>query len=142
MHSVAHVANLTGRHQQAIDLCHEAFEKQRRFGVNFDQADLLGVMADAHHGLGRYREAAEALSMALPIFRDHFMRRHHALCLLKLGYAYQAMGDYGQAITSAQESLPIFRELRLAQYEKQVFQTIANCERGLKLTTLPLPPHS
>jgi DNA-binding SARP family transcriptional activator/tetratricopeptide (TPR) repeat protein len=142
MHSVAHVANLTGRHQEAINLCHEAHDLQGKFGVNFDEADWLGIMADAHHGLGRYREAAEALSMAFPIFRDQFMRRHQALCLLKLGYAYQAMGDYGQAITSARESLPIFRELRLAQYEKQVFQTIANCERRLKLTTLPLPPHS
>jgi DNA-binding SARP family transcriptional activator len=142
MHSVAHVANLTGRHQEAINLCHEAHDLHEGIGVNHGNstwlsASWLGVMADAHQGLGRYREAAEALSMAFPIFRDHFMRRMQALCLLKLGYAYQAMGDYEQAITSARESLTIFRELRLAHYEKQALQTISDCEQQLPTTDTP-----
>jgi hypothetical protein len=33
------------------------------------------------------------------------MRRQHALCLLKLGYAYQAMGDYHAAVDHLEESV-------------------------------------
>jgi tetratricopeptide (TPR) repeat protein len=131
MHTVAHVANLTGRHQAAFDMCHEASELNRRLGVTVDKAGWLGILGDAHYGLGRCQEAAEALSAALPIFRDHFMSRHQGLCLLKLGYAHQAMGDYGQAISSAEESLPIFRELQLRHFEERALQVIASCRRGL-----------
>ena len=56
-------------------------------------AEWLGIRGDAYRGLGRYRESAESLNVALPIFRDHFMRRHHGLCLLKLGYTYPAIGN-------------------------------------------------
>jgi hypothetical protein len=67
-------------------------------------ADYLGLSGDAYYGLGRYRESAESLRSALPIFRDHFMRRHHGLCLLKMGYAYEALGDHHAAIRHLRES--------------------------------------
>ena len=64
------------------------------------------------------------------------MRRHQALCLLKLGYAYQAMGDYRQAIADMEESLSIFRELRLTHYEERVLQTIETCRQQLRPSEL------
>lgn len=138
MHTVAHVANLTGRHQAAIDMSSQALELRQKLGVTVDEADWLGIVGDAHQGLGRYTEAAETLSMALPLFRDTFQHRHQALCLLKLSYAYQAMGDYEQAIASLEESLPIFRELQLTHYEQQALQTIKSCRRQLQ-PTAPAP---
>jgi hypothetical protein len=53
-------------------------------------ADWLGMSGDAYYGLGRYRQSVTALRSALPVFRDRFMHPHHALCLLKMGYAYKA----------------------------------------------------
>jgi tetratricopeptide (TPR) repeat protein len=138
MHTVAHVANLTGRHQEAIDLSREALGLREKLGVGVENASWLGIVGDANHGLGRYREAAEALLKACPIFRDHFMRRHQALCLLKVGYAYLAMGDYQAALINMEESLPIFHELRLTQYEQRVVQTIDSCRLQLQASGDPL----
>jgi hypothetical protein len=55
----------------------------------------------------------EALASALPRFFDHFLQRHHARCLLKLGHAYQALGDREAAARHPQESVEIFERLRL-----------------------------
>ena len=122
MRAVAHVANLAGRHQEAIDLSHEALALNEKLGVGVENASWLGIVGDALHGLGRYQEAVEAFSKACPIFQDHFMRRHQALCLLKVGYAYLAMGDCQAALANMEESLPILHELRLTQYEQRVVQ--------------------
>jgi tetratricopeptide (TPR) repeat protein len=95
--------------------------------LQFVVAAWLGITGDAYQGLGRYRAAAESLNAALPIFRDRFMRRHHALCLLKLGYAYQAMGDYQTAISYLTESLGILDRLKLVTYAERARQAIDAC---------------
>ena len=92
--------------------------------------DWLGLSGDAYYGLGRYLESAESLRRALPVYRDHFMRRHHGLCLLKMGYAYQAMGDHEAAIGSLQESLDIFGPLQLSHYAMRARETLMICQES------------
>jgi tetratricopeptide (TPR) repeat protein len=96
-------------------------------GVRVATADWLGLSGDAYYGLGRYRESADSLRSALPIYRDHFMRRHHGLCLLKMGHAYQAMGDHQAAIRSLQECLGIFGQLQLDHYAMRARETLIIC---------------
>jgi DNA-binding SARP family transcriptional activator/transcriptional regulator with XRE-family HTH domain len=131
LHTVGHVANLTGRPHAAIDTYHQALEFRKKLGVTLDEGSWLGIRGDAEQGLGRYDQAAQAYLTALPIFRRQFMGRHQALCLLKLSDCYRAMGQLSQAMDSAEESLPIFRELRLAHYADRATRTIGECERAL-----------
>ncbi len=119
LHTVAHVYNLTGRHEGALHLCEDGLGLARDLGVRVATADWLGITGDPYYGLGRYHEAAESLRSALPIYRDHFMHRHHALCLLKMGYAYQAVGDYQAAIPHLDESLGIFDKLQLGHFAER-----------------------
>ncbi len=139
MRTVAHVAGLTGRHEASIEMCDQAQEYRQKLGVTFGEESWLLLRADADQGLGRYHEAAEALSTALPIFRDRLMGRHQALCLLKLGYAYQAMCDYEQAIASLEESLPIFRELRLPHLEQRALRTLESCQQQQSMASTQTP---
>ena len=127
LHTLAHVYNLAGRHQDALRFCQEGLSMARNLGLQTANAEWLGLRGDAYHGLGRYREAAEALGTAAPIFRDHFVRRHHGLCLLKLGYACQAMGDHQAAIAHLSESLDIFGQLRLDHYAERARQALIDC---------------
>lgn len=115
---------MTGRHEAAIDMSHAARRFRQKLDTGFNEADWLGIAGDAYQGLGRYTEAAEAYSKALPIFRELFMSRHQARCLLKLGHTHQAIGNYVQAVTFTRESLSIFRELRLVHYERQALREI------------------
>jgi DNA-binding SARP family transcriptional activator len=127
LHSTAHIYNLAGRHEEAITACHEGLRVSGGIGISVGQFEWEGVLADAYQGLGRYQDAADILAKAIPGFRDHFMRRHHALALLKLGYAHQAMGKFTEAIGHLEEALPIFGDLRLPHYEERVLETILNC---------------
>jgi tetratricopeptide (TPR) repeat protein/transcriptional regulator with XRE-family HTH domain len=124
LHTVALVYNLTGRHQDARDLCLQGLALAQDLGVQVAIADWLGISGDAYYALGRHREAAEALLGALPIYRDHFMRRHHALCLLKLGRTYQAIGEYRLAARYLHESLDIFDRLQLAYFAKSAREAL------------------
>jgi len=124
LHSLAFSCTRAGKHDEAIELLLQRFELCQKLGDLRGQALSMGVLGDAYHGLGRYEDAVAAFERALPVFRDHFIRRHHALCLFKLGCAYGAMGDATQAERSLQESLPIFRELRLYAHEDQVRQVL------------------
>ena len=128
LHSVASVYTAVGRHEDALQLCHEGLAMAQRLGVQAAVAEWLGVRSDACRGLGRYRDAAESLLSALPIFRDHFMHRHHGLCLLKLGYTYEALGDYQAASHYLEESLDIFRRLRLTRYADRARDTLRTCQ--------------
>jgi tetratricopeptide (TPR) repeat protein/transcriptional regulator with XRE-family HTH domain len=114
LHSVASVYGVVGRHEDALELCGEGLALAQRLGLQAAIADWLGVRGDAYRGLGRYREAADSLLSALPIFCDHFMHRHHGLCLLKLGYTYQAMGDHQAASRYLEQSLDMFSRLQVA----------------------------
>jgi hypothetical protein len=56
------------------------------------------------------------------------MRRHHGLCLLKLGYAHQAMGDYPAAADYLTESMAIFSQLELTHFVERAQQALETCQ--------------
>jgi tetratricopeptide (TPR) repeat protein/DNA-binding XRE family transcriptional regulator len=127
LHSVAHVYNRADRYEDSLHLCQEGQTLAQSLPTQVATADWLGMSGDAYYGLGRYHESIEALRAALPVFRDSFMRRHHALCLLKLGYAYQAIGDYSAAIDHLEESLSIFGQLQLYHFADRARETLDAC---------------
>jgi DNA-binding SARP family transcriptional activator/tetratricopeptide (TPR) repeat protein len=127
MHSAAHVYNLTGRHQAALDICQRGLQRAREVGLPGREAEWLAILGETYDLLGRHREAAASLRAALPIFRTHLMHRFHALSLLKLGYAYQAMNNYLAAARRMEESLVIFDELQLSHYSQRAREGIASC---------------
>jgi tetratricopeptide (TPR) repeat protein/DNA-binding XRE family transcriptional regulator len=134
LHTAAHVCNLAGLHDAALRHCEVGTPLARRLGLQVNVAGLSGIRGDSHHSLGRYREAVEAFRSALPVFRDHFLHRHHALCLLKLGYAYQALGDREAAARHLQESVEIFDRLRLDHYTTRAREALRSV-RPSQLTT-------
>jgi tetratricopeptide (TPR) repeat protein len=138
LHSVASVYNLAGRHADALHLGQDGLALGRDLGVR-ELADWLGLLGDAYHGLGRYGEAAESLRSALPFYRDRFMRRHHALCLLKMGYACQAMGDNQAAISYLNQSLGIFEQLQLAHYTERARNALTACQTSQLVSSDQLP---
>jgi tetratricopeptide (TPR) repeat protein len=127
LHTLVSVYNLVGRHEDALQLSRESLGLAENLGPQAI-ADRLGQLGDSYHGLGRYREAAQSLSQALPIYRDHFMRRHHALCLLKIGNACQAMADHEAAISHLEESLGIFEQLQLDHYAERAREALSSCQ--------------
>jgi tetratricopeptide (TPR) repeat protein/DNA-binding XRE family transcriptional regulator len=127
LHTVANVCNVAGRYEDALRLCQDGLDLARDLRIKVATAEWLGIRGDACRGLGRYREAAESLNAAVPIFRDHFMRRHHGLCLLKLGYTYQASGDHQTAVSYLTESRAIFDQLQLDHYSERVRQALDAC---------------
>jgi DNA-binding SARP family transcriptional activator/DNA-binding XRE family transcriptional regulator len=124
LHDLAHICIKAGRYHEAIDLSLRRFELCRQVGDLRGEALSMCVLGDAYHGLGRFEDAVAAFEQALPVFRDHFIRRFHAVCLFKLGCAHAAMGNPMQANRSLRESLPIFRELRLPAYEESVREAL------------------
>ena len=58
LHTAAHVYNLAGRHEDALDLCQQGMSLARVLGVQNMEAEWLGVSGDAYYGLRRYREMA------------------------------------------------------------------------------------
>jgi tetratricopeptide (TPR) repeat protein len=124
LHDLAHSCIKAGRYHEAIDLSLRRFELCRQVGDLRGEALSMCVLGDAYHGLGRFEDAVAAFEQALPVFRDHFIRRFHAVCLFKLGCAHAAMGNPMQANRSLRESLPIFGELRLPAYEESVREAL------------------
>jgi DNA-binding SARP family transcriptional activator/tetratricopeptide (TPR) repeat protein len=131
MHTLAHVYNRVHQHQTALALCLRGLALERSIPYPAGRGPWLGVLGDAYHGLGRHRDAAEALSRALSIFAGNYMRRHEALCLLKLGYAHKAMAEYRQALSYFEVCLPLFQELGLPHYERLTRQALSRCESDL-----------
>jgi tetratricopeptide (TPR) repeat protein len=123
------VYHLVGRHDDALRLCQDGLDLARDLGIKVATAEWLGIRGDAYRGFGRYREAAQSLSTALPIFRDHFVRRHQGLCLLNLGYAYQAMGDHQTAAAYLSESMAIFGHLGLGHYTERAREALNSAAR-------------
>lgn len=124
-HALAYTHVLAGDFGRARILCLKLVDSNRRSGMVRGEGLALGLLGDACHGLGRYEEAARALQEALPIFRDHSNRRHHALCLLKLGYAYKCLSLDQRAAGYLWESLRLFGELRLPQYERRAHDALS-----------------
>lgn len=125
--TLAHVCVITGDHAKALTLARNLLDLNRRLDNVRGVGVSLGVLGDAYCGLARYQEAAEVLTEALPIFRDHANRRYQGLCLLKLGYAYQGMGQYQKATEHLKDSLRIFHGLGLKHYEQRAQETLELC---------------
>lgn len=87
----------------------------------------LAVRGDAYYGLGRYGDAANEYSSALPVFRELAIRRHQAVCQYKLGLTYQALGRCSHAKHELQTSLELFRHLQLPVYERRTQQALEAC---------------
>ncbi len=139
MHTVAHVLNGAGRHDEAVSLCHRGMELDQEVEYPVGLGPWLGVLGDAYHGLGRYQDAANVLTQARSIFEAYSMRRHEALCLLKLSYAHQGMADYQRALNCLEASLPIFQELQLSHYQERARQMMEECRAQRPL--VPLTTH-
>jgi DNA-binding SARP family transcriptional activator/tetratricopeptide (TPR) repeat protein len=129
------VYNITMLPQNAIPTALRVKKLSRELGDVCSEALAAGMLGDAYRGLGRYSEAADSLLRALPVFQAH-SRRFHALCLLKLGYAYESMGS-PEAVGYLEESLQIFTELRLPWKADQARQALERCAR--LVTTNPVP---
>jgi tetratricopeptide (TPR) repeat protein/transcriptional regulator with XRE-family HTH domain len=129
LHTVAHVCNLAGLHHEALRHSEVGRAIARQLGLQGELAGWFGIRGDAYQGLGRYREAAESLLVALPIFREQLTHRHHALCLLKLGYAYRGMGEVQVAARHLRESLDIFGQLRLSHYQARAREALLSCQK-------------
>lgn len=92
-----------------------------------DRAYFLGSLGDACYGLGRYQDALKAFGRALPTFREHGLRRHEALCLLKLAESHLALGHTSQATPYLARCQPAFTDLRLPAYTQRVQKAMERC---------------
>jgi tetratricopeptide (TPR) repeat protein len=117
---------LAGSQQNAISTGLRAMTLSRELGDVPSEALASGMLGDAYRELGRYPEAVEYLLRALPVLQAHSSRRFHAVCLLKLGYAYQAMGSL-EAVGFLKESQRIFTELQLPHLVDRVGQALERC---------------
>jgi DNA-binding SARP family transcriptional activator/tetratricopeptide (TPR) repeat protein len=127
--AIQHLAftyTMTGRYDRAVDLIKRGIDLTHSMRDPYTEALFFGVLGDAYQGLGRYGEAAASLQKALAVFRQHGSLRYHALCLLKLGYAYQAMGS-PQAVGHLAESLRMFEDLRLPLKARQAQEALDAC---------------
>ena len=126
-HTLAHVYVLAGHPEKAVPLSRKLLEQSRELTDVRLEGLALGVLGDAYHALGRYHDAAEVLSEALPIFRDHANRFYHGLCLEKIGNAYQRMGQYQHAARYLEDGLAVFQKLRLHHYEQRAREALEHC---------------
>jgi DNA-binding SARP family transcriptional activator/tetratricopeptide (TPR) repeat protein len=124
---LAHVNTFTGRHPAAERIARQGIELAQERNYVADHAYFLGTLGDACHGLGRYQDAIDAFSRALPTFRQHGLRRHEALCLLKMAESHLALGNDRQARTCLEQCQPMFTELQMPAY-------VHRAQKGLALT--------
>jgi DNA-binding SARP family transcriptional activator len=124
----AHVTIETREWRRAIELCNQGLELISSKGSVNGRAHFLGLLGNAHNGLGQHDEAIGRLSDAVDIFRAHGDRRAQARCMLSLARAHRALGHYQQATVFLRESLPIFRRLLLPSYERQALQELELCQ--------------
>jgi tetratricopeptide (TPR) repeat protein len=117
--------------ERAVNLCLRRIQLSRKLGDVRGEGHAYGVLGDTYYGLGKYELAVESLLRALPIFRDHQAHRHHALCLMKLGYAYERMRTYPLAIDYLEEGLVRFRELRLPRKAEQAQEALDRCRAAV-----------
>jgi DNA-binding SARP family transcriptional activator/tetratricopeptide (TPR) repeat protein len=135
---LAHINFLTGRHSTAEHVARQGIDLAQEWNYVADYAYCLGALGDACHGLGRYQDAVDAFSRALPAFRKHGLRRHEALCLLKMAESHLALGNTCQAKAHLDQCQPIFIELQIPAY-------VDRARRGLALISASgrrrLPEH-
>jgi tetratricopeptide (TPR) repeat protein len=124
---LAHVNNLAGRHPSAVHLARQGIDLAEERHYIADRAYFLGALGDACHGLGRYQDALNAFGRALPTFCEHGLRRHEALCLLKMAESHLALGNTSQARTYLEQCQPAFAELQLPAYTQRVQKAMERC---------------
>jgi DNA-binding SARP family transcriptional activator/tetratricopeptide (TPR) repeat protein len=124
---LAHVNNRAGRYSVAERLAREGMELAGERHYLADYAYFLGSLGDACCGLGRYQNAIDAFGRALPTFREHGLRRHEALCLLKMAESHLALGHTSRANAYLVQCQPVFTELRLPEYVRRAQKAIDRC---------------
>jgi DNA-binding SARP family transcriptional activator/tetratricopeptide (TPR) repeat protein len=122
---LAHINNCTGRHSAAEDIARQGIDLADERNYFADRAYFLGALGDACHGLGRYQDAIDAFGRALPTFRDHGLRRHEALCLLKMAESHLALGKAGRARPYLIQCQPTFSELQMPAYVQRAQKALA-----------------
>lgn len=130
LHNLSHTCELSGEHDRAVELATRRRELCRAEGDLRGAALSEALRGDAYFSLGRYSEAVDAYTQALPVFRYHSIRRFEGLCRYKLGCAYWKAGDAEQAALHLSESLPIFRDLRLPGFEERAQQLLTDLGRA------------
>ena len=113
---LAHVNNRTGHHSTAEHIARQGIDLAAEHNYIADRAYFWGALGDACHGLGRYQDAIDAFGHALPTFREHGLRRHEALCQLKLAESHLALGNTSQARPYLIQCQPTFSQLRMPEY--------------------------
>ena len=124
---LAHVNNLAGCHPAAEHLARQGIDLAEERHYIADRAYFLGSLGDACYGLGRYQDALKAFGRALPTFCEHGLRRHEALCLLKLAESHLALGHTSQARPYLARCQPAFTDLRLPAYTQRVQKAMERC---------------
>jgi DNA-binding SARP family transcriptional activator len=130
LHNLCHTCDIAGEYDRAIELAVRRRELCRAEGDLRGAALSEALRGDAYLSLGRYREAVDAYTQALPVFRYHSIRRHEGVCRYKLGCAYWKAGEAGPAALHLTESLSIFRDLRLPSYEERARQLLTELRQA------------
>jgi transcriptional regulator with XRE-family HTH domain/tetratricopeptide (TPR) repeat protein len=129
---LAFVNYLTGRYPLAERTARQGIDLADERNYVADRAYFLGVLGDACHALGRYQDAVDAFGRALPTFREHGLRRHEALCLLKMAESHLALGDTSQARPGLIQCQPMFNQLQMPAHAQRAQKAMANilCASG------------
>jgi tetratricopeptide (TPR) repeat protein len=124
---LAHVNNRAGCHPVAEQIARQGVDLAGEWHYIADRAYFLGALGDACYGLGRYQDALDAFSRALPVFQEHWLRRHEALCLLKMAESHLALGHTSPASTYLGQCQPLFRQLRMSAYVLRAQNAMKRC---------------
>lgn len=124
---LAHANNLAGHHSTAGRIAVQGIDLAGERHYVADRAYFTGALGDACYGLGKYRDALDAFGRALPTFREHRLRRHEALCLLKMAESHLALGETSPARAYLTECAPLFTELQLPAYIQRVQRALKEC---------------
>ncbi len=93
-----------------------------------DEAYFLDLLGDACNVLGRYDEAAEALSKAVAAFEEHGAQCAQAVGLFKLAQSHLALDNRRRAIDCLEECLPIFNALHLPGSAERARIALDTCQ--------------
>jgi DNA-binding SARP family transcriptional activator/TolA-binding protein len=127
LQTLAHVNNLAGRYSTAEHLARQGIDLAEERHCLADLAYFGGSLGDACYGLGKYQDAINVYARALPVFREHGLRRHEALCLLKMAESHLALGNTTQARAYLDQCEAAFTELQLSAYVKRTRESIRKC---------------
>jgi DNA-binding SARP family transcriptional activator/tetratricopeptide (TPR) repeat protein len=139
---LAHVNNLTSRHSAAEHLSRQGIDLAGQRNYVADRAYFIGALGDACQGLGRYQDAIDAFGRALPMFREHGLRRHEALCMLKMAESHLALGNTNQARPYLILCQPTFRQLQMSAYLQRAQKALATCCADHPLPDATQPSYS